>query len=110
MEKLPVRHFSVDPTSPIGLLMELQTLRQHCIRSQSRADRSIETLIARTIGYNSTLPEVDRKKMFKVARTIRLNVENSMRDGNPANDPRLPPELCQLIGTSFVSRAQFDRQ
>ncbi len=110
-EIVPIRpQHAPEPGSPIGLLMELQSLRRHCIRSQSRCDRSIEALIARTQGYHTALPEVERDKLFKFARAIRLKVEADAKAGTPGSDPRIPQSVVALIETSYVARAQWDRQ
>lgn len=107
---VPIRpRFEPEPGSPIAALMEMQTLRRHCIRSQSRCDRSIEALIARSFGYHTGLPDAERKKIFKVARSLRGTVEINAKAGRPTSDPRIPTQVVHIIETSYVARAQWDR-
>jgi hypothetical protein len=105
---VPIRP-APEPGSPIAALMEMQTLRRHCIRSQSRCDRSIEALVARSFGYHTGLPEPERKKLFKAARAVRIAVETSAKAGQPTGDARLPAQVVNIIETSYVARAQWDR-
>lgn len=98
-----------EPGSPVAVLMETQTLRRHCIRSQSRCDRSTEVLIARSFGYETHLAEGERKKLFAAARQLRLTVERNAKAGHPTAHPRVPTPVVNLIETSFVARSQFDR-
>jgi hypothetical protein len=104
---VPIR--PLDERSTVAALMEMQTLRRHCIRSQSRCDRSIEALVARSFGYHTGLPEADRKTLFKVARTLRVTVERNAKAGRPTSDPRIPTQVVNIIETSYVARAQWDR-
>lgn len=108
---LPARshQFAPEEGSPIALLMEMQTLRRHCIRSQSRCDRSIEALLARAFGYHTGLSPDERKKLFKVAHTLRLKIETDIRSGTPTVDARVPPQLVNMVTTNYVARAQWDR-
>lgn len=107
---VPIRpRVAPEPGSPIAALMEMQSLRRHCIRSQSRCDRSIEALIARSFGYHSGLADAERKKIFKIAQTIRLAVETNAKAGRPTSDPRIPAQVVNIVETSYVARAQWDR-
>src|SRR4029077_4619994 len=107
---IPIRpRFVPEAGSPIAALMEMQSLRRHCIRSQSRCDRSIEALIARSFGYHTGLADAERKKIFKIARSIRTAVETNAKAGRPTSDPRIPAQVVNIIETSYVARAQWDR-
>ena len=107
---VPTRpQFAPEPGSPVAMLMEMQTLRRHCIRSQSRCDRSIEALIARAFGYHTGLAEPERKKIFNVARKVRITVETNARNGVSTADTRIPQQVVAMIETSYLARAQFDR-
>ena len=105
---VPIRP-APEPSSPITALMEMQTLRRFCIRAQSKCDRSIEALIARSFGYHTGLPEPERKAIFKVARAVRLTVERNAKAGEPMADPRVRPEIVNMIETNSIARSQFDR-
>jgi hypothetical protein len=98
-----------EPDSPIAALMEMQSLRRHCIRCQSRSDRSIEALVARSFGYHVGLAEPERKKMFKAAQKLRLVIEANAKARRPSDDVGLPPQIVNMVETNFVSRAQWDR-
>ena len=107
---IPIRpQFAPEPGSSIAALMEMQTMRRHCIRSQSRCDRSIEALIARSFGYHTGLPPDERKKLFAVARSLRLIVEANGKNGRPTSDPRIPNQIVNMIETNSVARSQWDR-
>lgn len=56
-------------------LAELQKVRIFCIVSQSRIDRSMESALARCLGYDSNSEETDRKAVFKAAGDVRRAVE-----------------------------------
>ena len=82
-------------------LVALQRKRRFCIVSQSRIDRSIESLIASTLGFRIDADEKDRKKVFAQAKALRLDVEKGA--GSTA-----PTTLAPLILTSAATRAQWD--
>lgn len=56
-------------------IVSLQRLRRFCITSQSRCDRSIESLIASRIGFRIDATEKDRKAVFARAQAYRERVE-----------------------------------
>lgn len=93
-------------------LAALQRKRRFCITSQSRADRSMEALIASTLGYRIDATEADRKKVFGEARKIRLAVEKA-GDGQLHGEIPLGPAitgLIPLIMTSAAGRKGWDEQ
>lgn len=95
---------------PIRALVELQTYRRHCIRSQSRADRSIESLIARALGYRIDLPEKERETLFDMAQKIRKKVESDLKSHSiDYADLGVPIAVANMIQTSYVSRVHWDR-
>jgi hypothetical protein len=59
----------------IAELRELQVQRRFCIASQSRCDRSIESLLARALGFDPAAEEKTRKAVFAKASTFRKDVE-----------------------------------
>jgi hypothetical protein len=108
-KEVTVRRY-LEPDSPIAYVRELQSLRRHCIRSQSRCDRSIEALIARSIGYRSDLDEKERARLYKTAMAVRLKIEKDATEGAPFDDPRIPPGVVNMTMTSLLSRSQWDRE
>ena len=87
----------------VAELVALQRKRRFCIVSQSRIDRSMESLIASAIGFRIDAEEADRKKVFAQAKMIRLDVEK----GKPPQT-ETAADLVPLILTSAASRAQWD--
>jgi hypothetical protein len=90
-------------------LVMLQRKRRFCIVSQSRIDRSIESLIASMIGFRVDATEEDRKAVFAQAKTIRLAVEKG--DGQPSGNIQTLPAvtfLAPMILTSAATRVQWD--
>jgi len=66
------------PGAPAGLttnLVEYQRRRMFAITQMSRADRSIESLIAQVIGFRVDATEKQRKEVFAQAKVFRLAVE-----------------------------------
>lgn len=93
-------------------LAALQRKRKFCITSQSRADRSMEALIASTLGYRIDATEADRKKVFAEARRIRVSVEKAGDDQSSSEfhiDPVIAG-LAPLIMTSALGRKGWDEQ
>jgi len=104
------QHEQLDPVSPLSVLMSLQTIRRHCIRSQSRADRSIEAFIASFYGYRTSttkhdqpLTKDEREKMFKLAKGIRTKIEQYKPV--PAD---IPPFIHNMVKLSMTSREHWD--
>jgi hypothetical protein len=92
-------------------LVQLQRLRKFCIKSQSRCDRSIESLIASSMGFRLDADEKDRKKVFAQAKAYRLSVEggkgHEMRDTQPRG---ALSALNPIIVRNAQSRAGWDDQ
>lgn len=93
-------------------LAGLQRQRKFCITSQSRADRSMEALIASTLGYRIDATEADRKKVFAEARRIRVSVEKAGDDHSKDEHQRdfVIAGLAPLIMTSALGRKGWDEQ
>lgn len=96
----------VDPVvqHTIDQIIELQRQRVLCIRSQSRCDRSIESTIARTIGFRVDMESADRLALYKRAAAARKAVEKTQM---PHAD--VPESLVPLVLLSAESRAPWDR-
>lgn len=94
----------------VSRLVELQSIRVFCIKGQSRCDRSIESLIARFLGYHNGLEEKERKELYRRAGVIRKSVENG--DGDQPVDEthvaRLPVAIHPTILASAKARAVWD--
>jgi hypothetical protein len=94
-------------------LSELQKVRLFCIISQSRIDRSMQSAIARAIGYDPEAAESDRKAVFKKASAIIKAVEKGESfDRLPVGDPRSEMlwSLLPLIPISAQSRIIWDEK
>ena len=90
-------------------LAALQSQRTFCIKSQSRCDRSTESMIARFLGYRSDAAEKDRKAVWKQASAIRNMVE--VGEGHSVSDSQVRSALaaCSLIiMLSAASRRGWD--
>ena len=92
-------------------LSEHQKLRIHCIVAQSRLNRSIESLLARGLGYHSDIEDAAaRKALFKQAADIRRAVEASREPPLPTGDGRA--EIIQrylpLVLINAQSRKLWD--
>ena len=74
MMAAPIQH-PPSPATIVTELVHLQRKRRFCITSQSRCDRSIESLIASGIGYRLDADEKDRKVVFARAKEFRVYVE-----------------------------------
>jgi len=61
--------------SIVTRLAQLQKFRKFCIKSQSRNDRSIESLIAGALGYRIDQTDKERRKAFAQAKDHRLSIE-----------------------------------
>ena len=88
------------PSSPptiISALIMLQRRRRFCIKSQSRCDRSMEALIASTMGFAIDADEKARKKVFDRAKAYRLSVERGDAGDQGANETQSWAALLTLI-------------
>jgi len=125
--RAPIPRVSAPPASPLGSnadgdghpeldtqgsaaiagivaeLVALQRKRRFCIVSQSRIDRSMESLIASVIGFRIDAEEADRKKVFAQAKAIRIDVE---KHADPQSD--VAADFVPLILTSAGTRQQWD--
>lgn len=99
---------TIEKDSPIADLMELQSIRRHCIKAQGQANRSIEALMARVLGYHAGLEEKERKAAFKLVASIRKKIEDQIRNQEPAYDDQIPASIVELINTSYTARHGFD--
>lgn len=100
------------PSDVIKRLRELQSIRKHCIKSQSRIDRSMESLIASALGYRPDLPTKDGKAIFRQAATIRLSVEKGgegYHQRETQNQHALSA-ILHLIPVSAASRDLWDKR
>lgn len=95
----------------IAQLSALQKQRVFAIKTQQRADRSIEALLATMLGYSVGQEQADRKAAFKIATTIRKHVEAGTLDGaSLTEDQRQVAETCApMILLSFTGRQGFDK-
>ena len=94
----------------VSELVELQRLRRFCIVSQSRCDRSIESLIASVIGFRIDGDEKERKTIFAQAKAYRLRVEKG-GEGHKCHDTHAMRALASLdpmILANIAARAPWD--
>lgn len=89
-------------------LVYAQRQRVFCIKSQSRCDRSIEAFIATLLGFKTDQQESDRKKLFKMAATIRLKIENAGRDFDYLQFGEQIAGVAPMILRSAEARAGWD--
>lgn len=92
-------------------IVQAQKIRRFCIVSQSRCDRSIESLIASTLGYRPDQDEGSRKAVFKQASEIRRVVEKNGVEGYSAGEDQTGSALISilhLIPLSASARALWD--
>jgi hypothetical protein len=103
-----------DPITDIALrLAELQKVRMFCITSQSRCDRSIESALARCLGFSIDATEAERKAVYKAAADIRIAVEKGKPYKSlPSDDPRALglSDFIPLIPISAQARAVWDQK
>lgn len=98
-------------------LVQLQRIRVFCIVSQSRCDRSIESLLASVMGFRIDGDEKDRKAVFARAKAFRLACE---KEGERATLPTKPRDetpsplplhaFTPMVLASAASRAVWDKQ
>lgn len=88
-------------------LVVLQRQRMFCIKQQSRANRSIESYIARLHGFHTGLEEKERKRIFKAAADLRKAVEGGAEDQQLVGNQAINV-LRSLILASAIGRQQWD--
>lgn len=92
-------------------LADLQRLRLFCIKQNSQSERSIEALIASTMGYRNDASEKDREALFARAKVCRLSVERDPEDRFKV-EATLSMALLRIlpmIKLSALSRAPWDK-
>lgn len=91
-------------------LAALQKRRKFCIRQQSQADRSIESLIASTMGFRIDATEKERKAVFAGAKTHRLAVEKGGegQGGGGSQAVSALSAITPLILVSASNRGNWD--
>ena len=98
-----------ESSSPVvSDLVVLQRKRKFCIQQQSKADRSIEALIASTIGYRIDQDEKQRKALFAQAAAIRKAVEKGGDHDEFDNHNGNVSTLSPLILASAGNRGVWD--
>ncbi len=96
----------------IAELKVLQSQRRFCIKSQSRCDRSVESFVARQMGYAADADPKERKAVFAKASTFRKSVEKS-GEGQIECEHQAEGALSAavpLILLSAASRDGWDKQ
>ncbi len=88
----------------VSELAALQRRRRFCIQQQSRADRSIESLIASTLGFRIDATEKERKSVFARAKAYRQSVERG-GEGQRYADAQSSAALSALAPMILVSAA-----
>lgn len=115
-----VRGRPVGPRTPVlkrplselsATLAQLQRRRKFCIQQQSKADRSIESLIASTMGFRIDASEKERKSVFSAAKTYRLAIEKGGEGQRRADDQQRNAlsALVPIILASASNRATWDK-
>lgn len=97
-------------TAIVPRLVELQRLRRFCIVSQSRCDRSMDSLIASALGFHVGLEDKQRKSIFAQAKAFRLGVEKEC-GGHTHREPHGPPApafLAPLVLANMLARQPWD--
>lgn len=89
-------------------LVYAQRQRSFCIKSQSRCDRSIESFIATLLGFKTDLTEAERKKLFKLAGTIRQKIEKAGPDFDYAQYGEQIAGVAPMILRSAEARSAWD--
>jgi hypothetical protein len=74
-ETLPQGREDATLTATISELIALQRQRTFCIVSQSRCDRSVESFIAKLMGFSAEADAKERKAVFAKASAFRKEVE-----------------------------------
>lgn len=89
-------------------LVYAQRQRSFCIKSQSRCDRSIESFIATLLGFKTDLTEAERKKLFKLAGTIRQKIEKAGPEFDYAQYGDQIAGVAPMILRSAEARSAWD--
>ena len=90
-------------------LVDRQRQRTFCIKQQSRADRAIDSYIARLLNFHTGLPEADRKKIFATAAAIRKAAERGEDQDAVDHQTGTVLAACRpLILASAIGRKQWD--
>ena len=87
--------FDLDRT--VFQLRDLQRQRRFAITSQSRSDRSMESFLARVIGFDVNDTEKARKAIYARAKSFRLMVERS-GPGQMGTDLQATPARSNQVG------------
>lgn len=89
----------------VGRLAREQRQRQFCIGMQGRLNRSMESYIARQLGYDNELDGTVRKRLFTRAAKMRESAEKYFEAGRKGKKPRLPtfddPKEAQVFRHAF---------
>lgn len=88
-------------------LKHLQRKRRFCIVSQSRCDRSCETLIASVLGYRTDMAEAARKAVWQQARKAREAIETGEDDHNRIGGSAVL-SITDIVRQSAVARGVWD--
>jgi hypothetical protein len=102
---------AVSISATVTEIVQLQRIRRFCIKSQSRCDRSMESLIASMMGYRLDMSEKDKKAVFARAKAFRVRVEGG--EGQPCFDTQGAPALSALhplIAANATAREPWDTQ
>lgn len=122
----------IDIASICAQITDAQRERVFCIKQQSRADRSIDSYLARQLGYHTGLDKAEGKKLFAAAAKIRRSVEAGEDQEWPVSNDQIQRVLAEedssdhdglennqregvaagssgLILASALGRAQWDR-
>lgn len=102
---------SLPPSSEtLVLIKDHQRIRQFCIKSQSRIDRSCEAFLAPYFGYRYDLPEKKRKAVFQLVASFRISVENGKPLPKSLADREDIPfaRLTEMVVISANSRRCWD--
>ncbi len=95
-------------------LVQLQRIRVFCIVSQSRCDRSIESLLASVMGFRIDGDEKDRKAVFARAKAFRLACEKGGggggHGGSETHGQHALSPFTPMVLASAASRAVWDKQ
>lgn len=93
----------------IAFLRELQVMRRYAIKMQSCHDRPLEQFLARSIGGDPNLSDLDnhRIKLAK-AKKVRVQLERDSLDANTSSYPELSAIAFKVNQISFAARQQWD--
>lgn len=104
--------FGQEPVTPIEALIVHQVIRRFCIRAQQRTDRATEAFMTRLMGYETDLPEAQRKQMFDAAARLRRDIEKALRSKQPYENPNIPDHqkglVVRMATNAVLSRQHWD--